>query len=269
MAGIEVVEGDLNNFDLIKRHLDGKDACIHIALKYTKKTGYEVLMDDTASTVKMSDMAVNAGVRHLIYTSSTAVNDSLYAGGPDQMTVPDNCVTALTRQLPATFYGATKAACENYLMAQSFLSSMRVNIVRPGYTFGNPVIEGASIQSDRRFRDIVDAAMENRPITVIKNDGTQFIWAGDLAKLYLEVLHGRLNRRTYFGLSGNFTSWQAIAEQAVEMTGSGSEIRVEDKGWGETGLVWDVSDMQKDFGLKFDAWDKIIDHLAYFIDRRR
>jgi UDP-glucose 4-epimerase len=266
---IEVVEGDLNNFDLIQTHLDGKDACIHIALKYTTKTACEVLMDDTLPTVKMSDMAVAAGVRHFIYTSSTAVNDSLYAGGTDQVTVPDNRVTARTKQLPATFYGATKAAAENYLVAQSFLSSMRVNIIRPGYTFGNPVIEGASIQSDRRFRDIVDAAMENRPITVIKNDGTQFIWAGDLAKLYVEVLHGRFNRRTYFGLSGNFTSWRAIAEQAVEMTGSRSEIQVEDRGWEENGLVWDVSDMQKDFGLEFDAWDKIVEHLEYYIEGHR
>jgi UDP-glucose 4-epimerase len=77
---------------------------------------------------------------------------------------------------------------------------MKINIIRPGYTFGNPVIDGSSTQGDTRFHQIVKIALENRPITVVKNDGTQFIWAGDLAKLYIKILHSYVNRKTYFGL---------------------------------------------------------------------
>ena len=172
-------------------------------------------------------------------------------------------VMATAKQHPATFYGATKAASENFVTAQSHLSSMRVNIIRPGYVFGNPVVPGGSIQGDLRFREIVRCAIQNRSIRVTKNDGTQFIWAGDLARLYLAVLHSSMNRRTYFGLSKHFVSWHRIAQAAVEMSGSSSRIELEDKGWAENGLSWDVSDMKRDFGLEFDPWERIVEHLDY------
>jgi UDP-glucose 4-epimerase len=269
ISRLEIVEGDITDTELLERLAPGKDACILVALNYTRQTGWEVLQDDTYPTVFISDMAAKAKVKHFIYTSSTAVNDSLYMGGGDPLDEPVKSVTALTKQRPATFYGATKAASENYLMAQSYLSPMRVNIIRPGYTFGNPVVKGASTQSDTRFHAIVKAALENKPIPVIKNDGTQFIWAGDLARLYLEVLNSQVNRKTYFGLSKNFVSWAAVAREAVKRSNSKSQIQLEDKGWSEEGLSWDVSDMKKDFGLEFDAWEKIVEHLDYYIDLER
>jgi UDP-glucose 4-epimerase len=263
---IEIVKGDVTDLDLLTELVQDKDACIHIALNYTRKRGREVLLDDTLPTVHLADAAVAAGVRHFIYTSSTAVNDSLYMGHDDE---PQggavSRATATTKQRPATFYGATKAACENYLIADSFLSPIRVNIIRPGYTFGNPVVEGAPTQSDTRFRDIVRNALANRPINVIKNDGTQLIWAGNLAVLYAKLLQSGFNRKTYYGLGASFVSWESIAREAVTRVGSTSEIVVEDLGWSEDGLSWDVSDMKDDFGLEFDAWDKIIEHLNYYI----
>lgn len=264
IAGIEIVEGDITDKILLERLVVGQDACILVALNYTKQTGWEVLLDDTLPTVFLADAAAQAQVKHFIYTSSTAANDSLYMGGASEEEAALKAVTTSTKQHPATFYGATKAASENYLIAQSHCSAMRVNIIRPGYTFGNPVVPGARTQSDTRFRKIVQAALENRPIQVIKNDGTQFIWAGDLAKLYLAVLHSEVNRKTYFGLSKKFVSWVAIAQEAVRQCNSKSPIEVEDKGWSDAGLYWDVSDVKKDFGLEFDAWDKIVEHVAYY-----
>jgi UDP-glucose 4-epimerase len=101
---------------------------------------------------------------------------------------------------------------------------------------------------------------------VTKNDGTQFIWAGDLAKLYVKVLHSTVNRKTYFGLSKNFVSWHAIAEEVVKRCNSKSPVHLEDKGWSDEGLYWDVFDMKKDFGLEFDPWEKIVEHLDYYIN---
>jgi UDP-glucose 4-epimerase len=266
MDGVEMVIGSMTDLDLLTESVRGQDAVVHVALNYTKQTGREVLLDDTLPTVHLGDAAAAAGVKHFIYTSSTAVNDSLYMGHPDE---PQGgkitMATAATKQRPATFYGATKAACENYLIAQSFLSPMRVNIIRPGYTFGNPVVEGAPTQSDTRFRDIVRNALANRPINVIKNDGTQLIWAGDLAKLYSAILESDVSRKTYYGLGSGFVSWESIAREAVERTGSNSEILVEDLGWSEDGLSWDTSDMKKDFDLEFDAWEKVIEHVDYYI----
>jgi UDP-glucose 4-epimerase len=266
ISALEIVQGDITDTKLLEKLVAGKDACILVALNYTKQIGWEVLLDDTLPTVFLSDAAARAKVKHFIYTSSTAANDSLYMGERDEAERDLKSVTSTTKQHPATFYGATKAASENYLTAQSHLSPMRVNIIRPGYVFGNPVINGGSTQGDTRFRDIVRKAVQNQPISVIKNDGTQFIWAGDLAKLYVQVLHGAMNRKTYLGLSRKFVSWYDIARAAVERSGSRSSVQLEDKGWSDDGLYWDVSDIKKDFGFEFDPWEKILEHVDYWIE---
>jgi UDP-glucose 4-epimerase len=265
ISALEIVQGDITDRKLLEQLVAGKDACILVALNYTKKTGWEVLLDDTLPTVFLSDAAARANVKHFIYTSSTAANDSLYMGGRDEAEKDLKSVTGATKQHPATFYGATKAASENFVTAQSHVSPMQVNIIRPGYVFGNPVVPGGSIQGDTRFRDIVKSAVQNKPISVIKHDGTQFIWAGDLAQLYVKVLHGNMNRKTYLGLSRKFVSWHDIALAAVEKTGSKSRVELVDKGWEENGLYWDVSEMNKDFGLEFDSWQKILEHLDHYI----
>ena len=218
--GIEIVEGDITNLKLLEKLISGKDAVILVALNYTKQTGWEVLKDDTMPTVFISDMAAKSNVKHFIYTSSTAVNDNVYMVEQNKIDGSIKCVYSNTKQHPATFYGATKAASENFLLAQSYNSPMRINFVRPGYTFGNPVIEGGSTQGDTRFHQIVKDAVNNRPIHVVKNDGTQFIWAGDLAKLYVKILHSEVNRKTYFGLSSNFISWDAVAQETIRRCGS-------------------------------------------------
>ncbi|MGB7537573.1 MAG: NAD(P)-dependent oxidoreductase [Anaerolineales bacterium] len=269
IPNVEIVPGGITDRQLLEKLVQGKDAVVHVALNYTKKSGWEVLLDDTLPSVYLSDAAAGAGVRHFIYTSSTAANDSLYTGGGDSPEEKIKLCTTATKQRPATFYGATKAASENFLVAQSYLSPMRINIIRPGYTFGNPALPGGSTQADTRFRDIARAAVANEPVTLTKNDGTQFIFAGDLARLYTAVLESDVNRKTYYGLGGQFIAWSAIAQEAVRRCGSRSAVILEDKGWSADPLKWDVSDMKRDFGLEFDAWRKILEHLDYYIALER
>jgi UDP-glucose 4-epimerase len=264
-AGIEIIEGDLGDRKILEMMIAGKDACVHAALKYAKQTGWEVLGDDTLPTVYLSDIAAQAKVKHFIYTSSTAVNDNVYMIEQNKIDGSIKCVDVTTKQHPTTFYGATKAACENYLLAQSYLSAMRINIVRPGYTFGNPVVSGGSTEGDTRFHEIVKNALSQKPIHVVRYDGTQFIWAGDLAKLYLKILESNVNRKTYFGLAKRFISWETVAKEVIKKCGSESVLEVEDRGWAADGTFFDVSDMKKDFDLEFDGWTKILEHLDYYI----
>lgn len=265
IKGIEVVQGDITDFKLMETIISGKDACILAALNYTKQTGWEVLQDDTLPTVFISDIAAKAKVKHFIYTSSTAVNDNVYMIEENKYNGLIKEVRTDTKAHPTTFYGATKAATEVFLLAQSYQSGMRINIIRPGYTFGNPVVEGANTQGDTRFHNIVKCALKNEPIKVVKNDGTQFIWAGDLAKLYRDVLHSSVNRQTYFGLSKDFIPWTKVAAEAVKKCNSKSIIEVEDKGWSDEITTFNVSDMKRDFSLEFKPWERIKEHLDYYI----
>lgn len=241
----------LYDFDTIRTALDGCRACIHIALGWGD-TPVEMLKTDTTATVSLLQSCVDAGVEHFLYTSSTAVMGT-FQPRMDELTPPS----------PTDNYGATKLASEAYVLAVEAASEMRCNIIRPGYTFGNPAVAGAPIQPDRRFADIVQKARRGDPISLDAGDGTQFIWAGDLAALYEAVLCSPRSREIYFGLGTPFVTWEAIAKQAVSMTQSSSAIALE--GTAKPPCLFDLSKIKTHFGLAFSALPYVEEHLRYFM----
>jgi UDP-glucose 4-epimerase len=168
---------------------------------------------------------------------------------------------------PSDYYGATKAASEAYVMAVGAKTKLRCNVIRPGYTFGNPVAEGAPTQPDQRFHKLVKSALGGEDIVLKAGDGTQFVFAGDLAKLYLAVLDSKRSREVYFGLGKPFVSWQTVAEEAIALTGSKSKVVIE--GTPGAPCLFDLSKIREHFGLEFGAADAITAHLRYLIARSR
>ncbi|HEX3046271.1 MAG TPA: NAD(P)-dependent oxidoreductase [Bacillota bacterium] len=253
MKGLEIIDGTLYDHEVIGRGLTGKDACIHIALGWGD-TAVEMLEADTKPSVFIFETAAKLGVKHLIYTSSTA------AIGEFRSLMKENLDLR-----PNNFYGATKAATEAYLLAIANVYQIRGNIIRPGYTFGNPVVDGAFMYSDSRFRDIVRKAKGNEPIELVCGDGTQFIWAGDLAKLYVALLESTHNLSIFYGLSTEFVTWESIARYAIEYLGSKSTIMLE-KNPHDSKSVFDLSAIETEFGLKFTAMERIKEHVAYLAE---
>jgi len=247
------VQATLYEYALIREQLEGCEACVHVALGWGDAP-LSMLETDTRATVSLLEACAQRGVKHFIYTSSTAALGGFWS----RMSEADP-----TR--PSDYYGATKAASEAYVMAVGAKTSMRCNVIRPGYTFGNPVVEGAPTQPDQRFNDIARRAATGQDIRLKKGDGTQFVWAGDLARLYQAVLDSDRSREVYFGLATPFVSWQAVAEEAVRLTGSKSKVSVE----GEPGspCLFDLSKIREHFGLEFSSAEHITAHLKYLIAR--
>jgi UDP-glucose 4-epimerase len=263
IQGIKIIEGSAGDYKLIEKSISGHDACIHVALLWGEPGAYKMLLNDTASSAFLADAAAKAGCKQFIYTSSTSVIDYFY-------TIPENERDDNTKffpisykSKPVTYYGATKAATENFLLAVSYQTSMKVNIVRPGYTFGNPAIAGAPVQADNRFKEIAQNAKRNIDIEITKYDGTQFISADDLAEIYLQILKSGVNRKTYFGVSKDFYSWHDVAKEAIKLTNSYSKIKIIDKGYSDVPGIFDVSEIKKDFGLEFYPHNQIIEHIKY------
>jgi len=252
MPGVEIVEGTIYGQPIIEKALQGCDACVHIALGWGE-TPTTMLQKDTTVTAFLMEEAEKAGVKQFLYTSSTA------AVGEFRPLMNESIDLR-----PVDLYGATKASSEAYLLGFAAKAHIRCNIIRPGYTFGNPAFVDGVTQPDKRFSQIVAAAKKNEPITVTQHDGTQFIWAGDLAKLYSAVLNSNLNRRIFFGLSSEFVTWEKVAQKTIEMTNSKSKIVVEDKGWDAKPMLFDMSLIKKEFGLDFVASPEITKHLEYF-----
>jgi UDP-glucose 4-epimerase len=255
MPGIEIVGGTIYDQKVIEEALKGCNACVHLALGWGE-TPTTMLQKDTAVTAFLVEAAEGAGVEQFLYTSSTAAVGEFRHG-----------MTESIDPRPVDLYGATKAASEAYLLGFASKAKIRCNIIRPGYTFANPAYPDGVTQSDQRFNVIVAAALKDEPIKVTKHDGTQFIWAGDLAKLYAAVLKCEYDRRIFFGLSNEFVTWEAIARKAIGITGSKSGIVVEDKGWDEKPTLFDVSLIKKEFGLEFMASQEIAKHLEYLAKR--
>jgi UDP-glucose 4-epimerase len=266
LTGTDIIRGEIDDVYLIEQALMGKEVCIHVALHWGN-SATEMLLKDTHSSVQLFLLAARAGVREIIYTSSTAVNDWVYMDESSRAGGEKNTVYENTKQRPVTYYGATKGATELYLNAISFEYKMKCNIVRPGYTFGNPVVNDANTQSDLRFHKIVENALLNKDIEVIRNDGTQFIWAGDLAKIYLAILKAERTGMMYFGLGNRFISWEEIAHETVSRVKSKSNIVVKDLGWPAKPALFDVSAIKRDFGFSFDAWARVLEHIDYYADK--
>lgn len=252
---IHFVEGTLTADDAIRESLRGMDACIHIALGWGD-TAVEMALADTVPSLRIFQTAAELGVRHIIYTSSIAA-----FGGSREIYTDDTAVC------PTGLYGATKAATESYLVAVAAESGVRANVIRPGYTFGSPVVPGASIYTDRQLPDIVDSAVRGDTITVTRNAGTQFIWAGDLARVYSAVLGSTVDREFFTAVSTDFMSWEDIARLAVARTRSSSEIVVEDSEIDPAFGRNDVSAIERSFGLSFNSVKHMTAHVAFLADR--
>jgi UDP-glucose 4-epimerase len=241
----------LYDFSVIRESLAGCDACVHVALGWGD-TPVSMLETDTRATVFLLQACLEQGVKHFIYTSSTAALGGFWS----RMSEADPV-------RPSDYYGATKAASEAFVMAAGARSDMRCNVIRPGYTFGNPVSPGAPTQPDKRFASIVKSALAGQDILLKAGDGTQFIWAGDLARLYQAVLDSNRSREVYFGLATPFVTWQSVAEEAVRLTHSSSRIVTE----GEAGppCLFDLSKIREHFGLELGSAEHLTRHLEYWI----
>jgi len=247
---VKMLHANLLDSEVIKKELDGCDACVHIALGWGE-TPLSMLANDTMATVQLLEFAANAGCKKFIYTSSTA------ALGKMRRNVNENMACH-----PMDLYGATKAAGEAYVLGSN--SKMKRNIIRPGYTFGQLAFPDGVTQPDRRFFNITQAVKENRVIHLTKYDGTQFIHASQLARLYSVVLESDLNEEVFLGLGTEWISWKSIAEQAIAMRPDTSATIVEeDKGWGKDPFLFSLEKIEKFFGLKFNGNDFIYDHLMW------
>jgi UDP-glucose 4-epimerase len=250
LPGARVVGCDLADFDAVGKHLKDKDACIHLALGCWGMSAYEFLMRDTRLSVWLMEKAAELGLKHFIYTSSGE------APG-----VTASLMTEETRTEPRRAYAATKAATEKFLFAVSYEHEMRCNAIRPNLTFGNPLMEGCRPTSDFRIRDICRQASRGEAMTFPPGIGTQPIWAGDLARVYVAVLASDANRQIYHAMGADLVLWTEVAREAVRQAGSSSRIPPRDDS-GRRNL-FDVTKVKEAFGLEFHPWPRLKEHIAW------
>jgi UDP-glucose 4-epimerase len=247
---VEMLHAGLLDSEAIKKGLEGCGACVHVALGWGE-TPLAMLANDTTVTVQLLELAAKAGCEKFIYTSSTAAFGKVCNNANESMACR-----------PIDLYGSTKAAGEAYVLGAN--AKMKRNIIRPGYTFGHLAFPDGVTQPDRRFFNIAQAVKEDVAIHLTKYDGTQFIHASQLAKLYAAVLESDLSEEVFFGLGTEWISWKSIAKRAIAMhPGTKATIEEEDKGWGKDPCLFSLEKINKFFGLKFNGNDFIDEHIKW------
>lgn len=248
---VTLIHAGLDDHEALRKGVEGCRACVHVALGWGD-TPVTMLNADTLSTVTLMEACLRAGVEKIIYTSSTAVV-GVFPPAIDESIKPS----------PVDLYGATKAASEAYMLGVEATGRLKCTIIRPGYTFGNPVVDGATTQPDNRFREIVRRARAGEDIELVAGDGTQFIWAGDLAAVYERALVSERSREVYFALGRTFVSWERIARETVALAGTDSRIVV--RGQAGEPAIFDVSKLERHFGLVPEPYPHIAEHLKYYL----
>ena len=251
VSGISLARLDLTDASNWREVLTGCETLVHIALGWGEGA-LPMLQADTAPSVRLFETAHEAGVQRIIYTSSTAAN------GEMSPLVDENRQTR-----PTDYYGATKAATELYARAFAHTTKTPVNVIRPGYIFGEPVVKGGSVQSDARFVDICRAVRSGKPVTLVKYDGTQFLHAGDIAEVYARLLSHDALFSIHYALAKTFRTWEEVAQMAIEVSGQEVPIEPEDRGYGEAPFLFDLSALERDFGLSFDNADRLREHVRW------
>ena len=232
--------------------LAGAEVLIHVALGWGEG-GLLMLQADTAASVGLFEAAHAAGVRRIIYTSSTAAVGE--QRGDDR---EDNQLR------PTDYYGATKASTEMFARAFTRKTQVPVHVIRPGYIFGEPVVEGASIYSDQRFRNICQAVRDGQPVRLIQNDGTQFLHAANLARVYEALLTHDARYSIHFALAQDWCAWADIARMAMAEHQREVPIEFDDRGYGPP-LLYNLSAIERDFGLAFHSRDQLRAHVRWVL----
>lgn len=263
LPGVKAVRAPMEDMNAIGKAMIRPDALVHIALCWGD-TGPDMIRNETLASVSLMDIAVKRGAKKIIFTSSTAAQGSL-----------PRTLDETARLMPNDFYGATKGSVELFLSAYSnYYKDIHFNTIRPGYTFGGPVVPGGAMENDKRFFNICSAARSGRTIDLIKNDGTQFIWAGDLAKIYSSLLDSSKSNSTYYGLAKNFVTWRQIALWAVEyakehgISRKKSVINLKNLGWGDDPFLFNVGRIKRDFRLSFDSTERLRAHVEFLMENQ-
>ena len=264
MENLTVIGGTLSDYDIIEEALEGCDGVIHIALGWGNSP-YTMMKEDTLATAFLLEAAEKKGVKKFIYTSSTAALGNLRNGMGEE-----------ALRVPTDLYGATKASSEMFVLGfKNFYEKqgvfgeeveMKRNIIRPGYTYSNPAVEGGASQADMRFKNIADKIVSSEDITLPINDGTQFLSSRQIAKVYLKIIESDMNEEIFFALGNRFISWYEIALITKELYPE-SKSKIAATGEKEEPTYYSVEKLKNVLGLSFDGMDDMREHIKWNIER--
>jgi UDP-glucose 4-epimerase len=268
---VERYDVSLLDFERLRPAMNGVDMVFHLGAVADVKDAAEspqyTDMINTRGTINVLEAARRAGVRRVIYGSTTWV----YSDTNGILLDEDSLLNA-----PSHIYTATKLASEYYCKAYSQLYKLPFTILRYGIPYGPRARPGAVIPI------FVKKALQGEPLT-IAGDGLQFrkfVYVEDLAEGNVLALKPVAENKIYNLEGSEKVSIRQIAETIQKILGrveikfvegrpgdfSGKEISnrraLEDLGWEprvsfEEGVRRYIEWYRKQEELREKQWAKV------------
>jgi len=212
---IEYYQGSILDITSLGFAMHGIDAVFHLAavadVKDVYNDPYRSESINVRGTINVLEAARNAGVKRIIYGSTTWVYSEAAQNQVDETT---------PLHAPTHLYTATKLTGEYYCQSYSKLYGMEVTILRYGIPYGPRARDGAVIPI------FVRKAINGEPLT-IAGDGLQFrkfIYVEDLAEGNVLALKN-IGKNKIYNLDGKEkVTIKQIAETVKKIIG---DVKIE------------------------------------------
>lgn len=247
---LHFVKGSIMSFPLMRKLCRGMDSVFHFAAQPdVRKSAGQVFADfevNVRGTLNVLESAHEASVSHFVFASSAG---TVYGENPVFPTPETH------RFDPISHYGATKAACEMYLMSYAALFDMQCVSLRYGNIFGPRSNHGViwdffhKLKKNPRGLQILGDGMQKKSYMYIEDCVSASILAAERAKKSFEPF----NISTAEGIVvTKIARWvvDAMNLKNVAFTFTG----------GRRGWLGDVARMRADVGkLKKTGWKQKVD----------
>lgn len=220
-AGLEWVDGTLDDFAAIEQLVRGADAILHAAFEHPiddpphgRTQAEHYVQTNYAGTARLLELTSSLGAGQLVYVSSLAV----YGHDPDEDPLGERYERDEDFPLrPRSFYGAMRAGCEALCHATAAAYALNVSVFRLGLVLGR-----RAGFAETPFAPTVVEALEHGEIRT--RHGANVIAVEDAA----EILAGALGDASLRGRVFNcFDRWLDYAELAPRLERLlGREVRV-------------------------------------------
>ena len=211
--GVSIIQGDVTNYELLLKSIDGFDSVIHLAARVNVEESIkapELIHNvNVTGTVNLLRVCVKQHIQNIIAASSASV----YGASKD---LP---LTENSRTIPISPYGASKLAMEHYM--QAFSHSYDLNCI--SLRFFNIYGKGQSSKYGGVIKKLMEKIEGNMPLEII-GDGTNtrdFVAIEDIISSIQNAMEKIEDKKgNFYNIgSGKPTSINEIAKLMLSISG--------------------------------------------------
>ena len=235
-SGAEFINIDIRNYTKVRNAFRGIDLVFHVAAQPSTRASLDNPGRDFDSNVRgtfnVLKASLEAGVKKLVYTSSSAVY-----GEPKRLPMREADKTK-----PASPYGASKLSGELYCLVYHRAYGLPVTCLRPFNVYGPK--ENAEVTGDEVYL-YTRAISRGEPITIF-GDGNQtrdFIHVADVARAH--ILAAQKEEATGYAINVGTGSEVAINSLIKEIEkAAGKKALVDKKPWPRGDIYREYADTE-------------------------